>query len=202
MSLGFLPLYDLSSTIAIPCCSGLEEREDPEEDSRRICDSSPTRKCESSAGRRPTGRRISKKNSHRSKSTQHAVRTETDLDSLETPHIEIAANTAGEIVCEPVGASETSLVPADMSDHDIYFLLGQTSLILNASQCDGYRKNSVCSISSISDTEDCEDQPELTTTSDVNPIVPDLFPKMDIEDDEQFMKFNKLPLTPAYVAKQ
>ncbi|KAK6465633.1 hypothetical protein DFJ63DRAFT_25583 [Scheffersomyces coipomensis] len=34
-----------------------------------------------------------------------------------------------------------------------------------------------------------------------NPIMPGLFPKMEINDDDTFMKFDKLPLTPSFVSK-
>lgn len=43
------------------------------------------------------------------------------------------------------------------------------------------------------DEEDEEDE--------MNPLAPGLFPKLNIGDDEKFMKFDTLPLTPSYVAK-
>ncbi|ABN64808.2 predicted protein [Scheffersomyces stipitis CBS 6054] len=36
---------------------------------------------------------------------------------------------------------------------------------------------------------------------EMNPLAPGLFPKLNIGDDEKFMKFDTLPLTPSYVAK-
>ncbi|KAK6458585.1 uncharacterized protein RJT20DRAFT_131751 [Scheffersomyces xylosifermentans] len=44
------------------------------------------------------------------------------------------------------------------------------------------------------DDEDDEDD-------EINPLAPGLFPKMNINDDEKFMKFDTLPLTPSYVAR-
>lgn len=32
-----------------------------------------------------------------------------------------------------------------------------------------------------------------------NPVVPGLFPKMDIKDEDQFLPFNKLPLNPSFI---
>lgn len=32
-----------------------------------------------------------------------------------------------------------------------------------------------------------------------NPVVPGLFPKMDIEDEDQFLPFDKLPLNPSFI---
>lgn len=34
-----------------------------------------------------------------------------------------------------------------------------------------------------------------------NPIAPGLFPKMNINDDHQFMKFDRLPIVPSYISK-
>lgn len=34
-----------------------------------------------------------------------------------------------------------------------------------------------------------------------NPVVPGLFPKMNIDDDDQFLKFDALPLNPSYISK-
>lgn len=57
------------------------------------------------------------------------------------------------------------------------------------------RRGSLSSISVTSDHADDADAPA------VNRIAPGLFPPMDITDDSQFMKFDHLPLTPAYVSK-
>lgn len=57
------------------------------------------------------------------------------------------------------------------------------------------RRGSLSSVSVTSDQEEDTDAPAN------NRIVPGLFPPMDIDDDCQFMKFDQLPLTPAYVSK-
>ena len=68
------------------------------------------------------------------------------------------------------------------------------------------------SILSYEDDEDEENyrlqQQFLNTTDDttndssdeaINPLVPGLFPKMDINDEDNFLKFDKLPLNPSYI---
>lgn len=40
---------------------------------------------------------------------------------------------------------------------------------------------------------------ESNSDSGPNPLVPGLFPKMDINDEDNFLKFDKLPLNPSYI---
>lgn len=40
---------------------------------------------------------------------------------------------------------------------------------------------------------------EMNDPQSSNPLVPGLFPKMNLNDDETFLKFDKLPLNPSYI---
>lgn len=50
---------------------------------------------------------------------------------------------------------------------------------------------------------DVEEQEEelLSDTEYDNPVVPGLFPAMNVDDERQFIKFDKLPIVPSYISK-
>lgn len=200
VSLSFLPFCDLNSTIAIPCCSGFDDKDFDSEDLRRRCES-PARKSETRRGKGSKPKQAIVANTGTGTNPPKG----TDTGTVEKATAVLAAgpeiHTSGAllIVGQPESMIEVENTTTDESDEQICFLLGRNSLILNTSPYEEYRKHSICSVSSVSDTEECEDVE--VEASNLNPIVPDLFPKMDLDDDEQFMKFNKLPLTPAYVSK-
>ncbi|CAH2354139.1 hypothetical protein CLIB1423_14S02982 [[Candida] railenensis] len=202
VSLSFLPFCDLNSTIAIPCCSGLDDKEFDSEDLRKKCES-PAKKSETRRGKESKSKHAIVANT-RTNTTPHNS-TETSIVEKSTAVLaagpEIHTTDPSLIIGLPESIIDVEQTNIDESDEQICFSLGRNSLILNTSPYEEYRKHSICSMSSVSDTEESEEVDVVASSSNLNPIVPDLFPKMDLDDDEQFMKFNKLPLTPAYVSK-
>lgn len=72
----------------------------------------------------------------------------------------------------------------------------------NGSECDGTNCHSIrkCSITSKSGTEQplIDETVQQSTPPKLNPIVPGLFPPMDITDKNQFMLFEVLPVNPVH----